>query len=125
MQVSLSVREVARILGLSEPRVYQLDAELKPALRVRGSKQKERRYDPAVVERVRAARAARRAPAPLEAACGFCGSSETERLEVPFAGGAYPGCQECREAMGERSPLRFLKHAARVAQHACGMRPAS
>lgn len=48
--------DVARVLGVTDERVRQLDAELKPIRRENG----QRRYDPAVVKRVAEQRAERR-----------------------------------------------------------------
>lgn len=55
----LSLADVARILGVSEKRVYQMDAELKPELIPRGTKMKTRRYLAERVYAVLEARAAR------------------------------------------------------------------
>lgn len=51
----LTLREVARLLGLSEQRVYHLDAELKPVQIPRGTKQITRLYRPESVEQFRKA----------------------------------------------------------------------
>jgi predicted DNA-binding transcriptional regulator AlpA len=48
----LSLKEVAKILKLSEPRIYQMDDVLEPVLVPRGTKTKTRFYRPEVVERV-------------------------------------------------------------------------
>ncbi len=53
----LSLVEVARILGVTAKRVYQMDVELKPELVPRGTKMKTRRYLASVVNAVVAARA--------------------------------------------------------------------
>lgn len=52
----LTLRETARLLGLSEARVYQLDAALHPTFVARGKKMRSRYYSPDTV----AAYAARR-----------------------------------------------------------------
>lgn len=52
----LNVHEVAKILGISIPRVYQLESELAPVAEPRGQRRRLR-YHPEIVERVRAARA--------------------------------------------------------------------
>jgi hypothetical protein len=51
----LGASEVARILGISIPRVYQLEPDLDPVVEQHGRRRKLR-YRPDVVERVRAAR---------------------------------------------------------------------
>lgn len=57
-QKLLTLRQVARLLGLSNQRVYQMDRELKPILVTRGRKMRTRMYDPGVIDRVLGAREA-------------------------------------------------------------------
>lgn len=52
----LSLAQVASILNISRPRVYQMDDVLKPEIAPRGAQHKTRRYRPDVVELVRASR---------------------------------------------------------------------
>ncbi|MGN6108750.1 MAG: hypothetical protein ACTHU0_26835 [Kofleriaceae bacterium] len=52
----LTLRDVATRLGISEQRVYQLDAVLEPVFSARGTKMRTRRYRAEVVERVRTSR---------------------------------------------------------------------
>lgn len=49
----LTLRDVAKRLGLSEQRVYQMDADLQPVYVRRGSKMRTRMYRADIVERVR------------------------------------------------------------------------
>jgi len=50
----LPLAEVARLLELSEKRVYQLDEELKPVIVPRGTKMRTRWYSPVQVKAYRA-----------------------------------------------------------------------
>lgn len=63
MEHLLSVQETAVALGISVQRVYQLDDELKPVLRPRGTKMVSRMYRPEIV----AEAATRRKPTRLSA----------------------------------------------------------
>lgn len=58
----LSLKQVARILGVSEQRVYQLDDELKPVLVPRGQKMHTRYYKPSEVQRALITRGGRQKP---------------------------------------------------------------
>jgi 5-methylcytosine-specific restriction endonuclease McrA len=49
----LTLREVAEILGVSVPRVYQMDDVLRPIVSRQGNRRKVRHYRPDVVERVK------------------------------------------------------------------------
>ena len=53
MTTWLTLRQVAHLLGLSEQRIYQLDAELAPRKEPRGAKMVTRWYDAARVEAYR------------------------------------------------------------------------
>lgn len=57
MENLITLREVAKILGVSEQRVYQMDTELHPSMTKRGDKMVTRHYVPAIVEVVRIKRA--------------------------------------------------------------------
>lgn len=58
----LSLRQVARMLGVSEQRVYQLDAELSPVLVARGEKMQTRYYRQDVVKNAMVSRNAKARP---------------------------------------------------------------
>jgi predicted DNA-binding transcriptional regulator AlpA len=61
----LPLPEAARLLGLSEKRIYQLDEELKPIKVKRGTKMVTRWYSPAQIDayRTKHQKAPRQAPA--------------------------------------------------------------
>lgn len=104
----LTLREVAKILGVHESRIYQLDEELKPVQQKRGTKTLKRYYDPATVEAYRLERAQSRGTEPL-GACSFCGGEAvTYRDEIA-------SCAVCRKMRGSLDPLEFLEHVLKIA----------
>lgn len=115
---TMSSGDVARVLGVTDERVRQLDAELKPRRQENG----QRRYDPAIVKRVAEQRAAGRASSNAKTlrrlreqavAAGLCQQCRCRPQK--------PGCKTCEHCLEQRRERVSAYRAVGLCK--CGRQP--